>query len=94
MGRTLVTRKVAYRAYASAVCSSRKSQSCDHVGHIQWALEFLGNQDQFQVAKTRIMAYRISPQNVDAESNSNLSMQEAFDDSGEEGAGEKLLHLL
>jgi putative IMPACT (imprinted ancient) family translation regulator len=41
---------------------------------------------KFTSAKNRFLAYRVNSEEGE--------MEEGYDDSGEEGAGEKLLHLL
>ena len=43
---------------------------------------------KFSSARNKIIAYRVTSEDEDGE------MEEGFDDSGEEGAGEKLLGLL
>jgi hypothetical protein len=46
---------------------------------------------KFSSARNRILAYRVNQMD---EFNVNMVLAEGYDDDGEEGSGEKLLHLL
>lgn len=54
-------------------------------------MEYLNKRERFQKAKNKIYAYRVNQ--VDENTN-NMELYENYEDDGEEGAGEKLLHLL
>ncbi len=51
-------------------------------------LYYVNRRDKVRQAKCKVLAYRVAPEEDES------VMGEGFDDSGEEGAGEKLLHLL
>lgn len=54
-------------------------------------LEYMNRKDRFRSAKNKIYAYWVNQVDDDTQ---ETAFVEDYDDDGEEGAGEKLLHLL
>ena len=67
-----------------------------HEDQVKFVMDYLNNvnnttHQRFPTARNRILAYRVSQ--LDQISQREV-IAEGFDDDGEDGAGEKLLHLL
>jgi putative IMPACT (imprinted ancient) family translation regulator len=71
-----------YQAYSAAISNDQQ---------VPVVLEYLNKRERFQKAKNKIFAYRVNQ--VD-ENTHNMDLFENYEDDGEDGAGEKLLHLL
>ena len=81
-GKVLMQNKNRYQAHSAAI---------SHENQVPHILAYLNKKDRFQKAKNKIFAYRVNQYN---EQNNNMELYENYEDDGEEGAGEKLLHLL
>jgi hypothetical protein len=71
-----------YQAHSAAISSENQ---------VPIVLEYLNKRERFQKAKNKIYAYRVNQ--ID-ENTGNMELFENYENDGEEGAGEKLLHLL
>ena len=86
-GKTQQVKKLQFQAFSAAIA---------HEDQVKFVMDYLNNvnnttHSKFPTARNRILAYRVSQ--LDQISQREV-MAEGFDDDGEDGAGEKLLHLL
>lgn len=86
-GKTQQVKKLQFQAFTAAIA---------HEDQVKFVMDYLNNvnnttHSKFPTARNRILAYRVSQ--LDQISQREV-MAEGFDDDGEDGAGEKLLHLL
>lgn len=80
-------KKLQFQAFTAAIA---------HEDQVKFVMDYLNNvnnttHSKFPTARNRILSYRVSQ--LDQISQREV-MAEGFDDDGEDGAGEKLLHLL
>ena len=71
-----------YQAHSAAISNQNQ---------VPLVLEYLNKRERFQKAKNKIYAFRVNQ--IDDNTN-KMELYENYEDDGEEGAGEKLLHLL
>lgn len=88
--------KTRYQAHSAAINSIKilQSHSVTNKSNDQQVpiiLEYLNKRERFQKAKNKIYAYRVNHINEETQ---NMELYENYEDDGEDGAGEKLLHLL
>lgn len=86
-GKTLSIKKLVFQAFTAAI---------NHEDQVKFVMDYLNNvnnttHSKFPTARNRIIAYRVSQ--LDQISQRDV-LAEGFDDDGEDGAGEKILHLL
>ena len=86
-GKTQQIKKLQFQAFTAAIA---------HEDQVKFVIDYLNNVEntthsKFPSARNRLLAYRVSQ--LDQISQRDV-MAEGFDDDGEDGAGEKLLHLL
>ena len=86
-GKTQQVKKLQFQAFTAAIA---------HEDQVKFVMDYLNNvnnttHSKFPTARNRILSYRVSQ--LDQISQREV-MAEGFDDDGEDGAGEKLLHLL
>ena len=81
-GKVLMQNKSNYQAHSAAISSQEQ---------VPFIMKYLNKRERFLKAKNKIYAYRVNQ--VDEETNA-MELFENYEDDGEEGAGEKLLHLL
>lgn len=86
-GKTQSVRKLQFQAFTAAI---------SHEDQVRFVVDYMNDvnnttHSKFPTAKNRILAYRVAQ--LDQVSQREV-MAEGFDDDAEDGAGEKLLHLL
>jgi len=81
-GKVMMQNKNRYQAYSAAISNEQQ---------VPAVIDHLCKSDRFQKAKNKIYAYRV---NQPDQNTHNMELFENYDDDGEDGAGEKLLHLL
>ena len=94
-GKQELFKKVTYQAFSAAISSQH---------HVDLVMRYICQKQKISVAKSKIVAYRVSSQNAiqshrtfqseEDEGEGTDRLIEGFNDGGEEGSGQKLLHLL
>ena len=81
-GKVCMQNKNRYQAYSAAISNEHQ---------VPLVMEYLNKRERFHKAKNKIFAYRVNQLD---EQTGNMELFESYEDDGEDGAGEKLLHLL
>ena len=85
-GRQEFHKKAGFQAFSAAISTQL------HVGLV---LRFLSRKQRVRESKCKVVAYRVAQRELGStESEQEGLLTEGFEDGGEEGCGQKLLHLL
>ena len=88
-GKQDLFKKAQFQAYSAAISSQN---------HVDLVMKYINQKQRISQAKCKVVAYRVNDSPMSGRTfvsqASDSGLIEGFDDDGEEGAGQKLLHLL
>jgi len=89
-GKQEFHKKVTYQAFSAAISDP---------SHVDLVIQYINRKDRVRQAKGKVLAYRVGGGSdlrttTEGGENEEDDLQEGYEDGGEEGCGQKLLHLL